>query len=174
VKRVPDVIRTFALVAREVDSVLLMVGDGPERNGAARLAQELGVGKRVKFLGLQDNVAGLLGIGDLLLFPSEYESFGLAALEAMVAELPVVCSNGGGLPEVVVDGVTGCLCPVGDVEMMAARAIEILKNPARGEAMGRAGRERALTHFNPDNALDAYEALYESLMKESVCAESSR
>jgi N-acetyl-alpha-D-glucosaminyl L-malate synthase BshA len=164
VKRVGDVIRVFERVVREVPSVLLMVGDGPEHDGAVRLAQELGVADKVRFLGLQSDIATLLGIGDLFLFPSEYESFGLAVLEAMASELPVVCSNGGGLPEVMVQGETGYLCPVGDVETMAQRAIELLRDQALAREFGRAGRARACEKFSPQVALDAHEDLYLSLI----------
>ena len=87
----------------------------------------------------------------------------------MAAEVPVVCSNGGGLPEVMVEGETGHLCDVGDVDAMAARAVEILENPERGRAMGEAGRKRALTTFHPDRALDAYETLYEELLRQPKC-----
>jgi len=141
-----------------------MVGDGPEHDGAIRLAHELGVADRVRFLGLQSDIATLLGNGDLFLFPSEYESFGLAVLEAMASGLPVVCSDGGGLPEVMVQGRTGYLCPVGDVETMAQRAMEVLENPALSQELGRAGRARACERFSPEVALDAHEDLYLSLI----------
>ncbi len=164
VKRVGDVIRVFSRIVRETPAVLLMVGDGPEYDGAVQLAQELGIAQQVRFLGLQDDVRTLLGFADLFLFPSEYESFGLAVLEAMACGVPVVCSNGGGLPEVMVDGETGYLCGVGQVEEMAARAIEILKDSARAHALGAAGRARAIQNFSPKQAIAAHETLYQSLM----------
>ncbi len=165
VKRVQDVVKVFARVVEEVPSVLLMVGDGPDQDLATETAREMGVADRVRFLGQQNDIATLLGIGDLFLFPSEYESFGLAVLEAMACEVPVVCSDGGGLPEVMVHGETGYLCPVGDVETMAARAIEILKDPGLARTLGKAGRSRAQERFSPKIAMDAHEQLYESLLQ---------
>ena len=165
VKRTADVVRVFRRIVDETPAVLLMVGDGPDRDAAHTLSHELGVGERVHFLGLQDDIAGFLAIGDLLLFPSEYESFGLAVLEAMASEVPVVCSNGGGLPEVMAQGETGYMCPVGDVEEMAARAVEILRDSEKARRMGQAGRARAEERFNPEQALEAHEELYESLFR---------
>ena len=164
VKRVEDVIRTFARIVGEIPAVLLMIGDGPDRERAMDTARALNVLDCVRFLGLQDNIAAFLSIGDLFLFPSEYESFGLAVLEAMASEVPVVCSDGGGLAEVMVDGETGYLCPVGATERMVARALEILRDPDKARTMGRAGRARAESHFGPDRALDAHEHLYSSLL----------
>lgn len=165
VKRVADVVRVFARVAAERPSRLLMVGDGPDRATAYETARALNVADRVQFLGFQDNVPGLLALSDLLLFPSEYESFGLAVLEALATELPVVCSDGGGLPEVMVQGETGYMCPVGDVDAMARRALEILADPELATRMGRAGRRRALEHFHPDRIVGAYERLYQHLIE---------
>ena len=167
VKRVADVVAAFARVVREVPSVLVMVGDGPDREPAERLARELGVYDRVRFVGLQEDVATLLDLADVFLFPSEYESFGLAALEAMACETPVVCSASGGLPEVVEDGVSGYLCPMGDVEAMAQRTIAVLREEGRAQAMGRAARQRAVTLFGPDRAIRAHEELYESLLAQA-------
>jgi N-acetyl-alpha-D-glucosaminyl L-malate synthase BshA len=164
VKRIGDVIRVFSRVVREVPSVLLMVGDGPHYDEAVQLAQELGVGRQVRFLGLQDDIRTLLGFADLFLFPSEYESFGLAVLEAMACGVPVVCSNGGGLPEVMVEGETGYLCGIGQVEEMANRSIEILKDPQRAHALGAAGRARALEKFSVGQAIATQEDLYRSLL----------
>lgn len=166
VKRVGDIIRVFSSIAREIPAVLLMVGDGPDRERAIDDARELGVLDRVHFLGLQDHIGAFLCIADLFLFPSQYESFGLAVLEAMASEVPVICSDGGGLPEVMAQGETGYLCPVGDTETMAARALEILRDPGKGEAMGKAGRLRAETFFNPRISIDAHEKLYQGLMDE--------
>lgn len=167
VKRVADVVGVFARIVREVPAVLVMVGDGPDRDQAERMAHELGVHEHVRFLGLQEDVATLLDLADLFLFPSEYESFGLAALEAMACETPVVCSDSGGLPEVVEDGVTGILCPMGDVEAMAQQSIAILRDEKRALAMGHAARLRATTLFGPDQAVRAHEELYESLLAQA-------
>jgi N-acetyl-alpha-D-glucosaminyl L-malate synthase BshA len=165
VKRVSDVVRVFSRVAQKTPSILLMIGDGPDRERAGDLARELGVLDRVRFLGLQDNIAAFLSIADLFLFPSDYESFGLAVLEAMACEVPVISSDGGGLPEVMAQGETGYLCPVGDVDGMAQRALEVLFDPAKARAMGQAGRRRAIERFSPGAALDAHEALYRSLIE---------
>ena len=128
VKRVEDVVEVFARVASEIPARLLMVGDGPERARAFELAQQLGVIGRVHFLGSFPDVQTVMGIADLFLLPSNKESFGLAALEAMSCEVPVVAARAGGIPEVVEDGVTGRLAEVGDVDAMAHAALEILKN----------------------------------------------
>lgn len=165
VKRVADAIRVFAGILREQPAVLLMIGDGPDRGKAWETARELGVLDRVRFLGFQDDVAGMLSLADLFLFPSEYESFGLVVAEAMASEVPVVCTDGGGLPEVMAHGETGYLCEVGNIEEMTARSVEILKNPEKAETMGRAGRRRAMEHFSPEKAVKAYENLYEALLR---------
>lgn len=165
VKRVEDVILIFSHVAQAAPSILLMVGDGPDREKAIELARDLHILNRVRFLGLQENIADFLSIADALLFPSQYESFGLAVLEAMACEVPVVCSDGGGLPEVMVHGETGYLCSVGAVKCMANRVLDILRNPEKAAVMGKAGRARAISHFSVDAALDAHEKLYQSLLE---------
>jgi N-acetyl-alpha-D-glucosaminyl L-malate synthase BshA len=126
VKRVEDTIKIFEKVRKEVNSKLLLVGDGPERACVEELSRELKVEKDVLFLGKQDAVEELLAIADLYLMPSESESFGLAALEAMACEVPVISSNTGGIPEINIDGETGYLSNVGEVNAMAANAIKIL------------------------------------------------
>ncbi len=165
VKRVQDVIQIFARVRQSVPSVLLMIGDGPESDKALRLARELGICPYVRFLGKQNGIENYLGGADLFLMPSDHESFGLAALEAMSSETPVIGSDSGGLREVVEDGVTGVLAPVGDVETMARRAVEILKNPPLHQSMARAGRERAMRLFGVDRIVDQYVALYEKVLE---------
>ncbi|MBN1867836.1 N-acetyl-alpha-D-glucosaminyl L-malate synthase BshA [Candidatus Sumerlaeota bacterium] len=172
VKRVNDVIRIFHRIVSEVPSVLLMVGDGPDRDAASTLVHELGIEKSVRFLGLQNDIVSLLSAADLFLFPSQYESFGLAVLEAMACETPVVCTSGGGLPEVMEDGATGYMCAVGDNDEMARRSVEILLDSAKARDMGRAGRARALEFFNPDRMLDAHEDLYETILSTPIASSS--
>lgn len=164
VKRISDVIRVFARVRESLPAKLLLVGDGPERDGAARLARELGIMSHVFFLGKQDAIENYFACSDLLLFPSEYESFGLAALEAMAAENVVIASRAGGLPEVIEHGVDGFLAPVGDVEQMASLAVEVLSDPERLAAMGRRARESALEKFHPAMVVPLYEKLYERVI----------
>lgn len=161
VKRVGDVIRIFARVHEEIPSILLMIGEGPEQDAASKLARELGVCGYVRFLGKQNAIEQYLGKSDLFLMPSDHESFGLAALEAMTCETPVVGSRSGGMPEVIEDGITGALEAVGDVEAMARRSIEILKDDDARREMGRAGRRRALERFSVDAIVAQYEKLYE-------------
>ncbi len=164
VKRVSDVINIFDRVHRELPSKLLMIGDGPDRAVAEWITREKKLMKDVIFMGKQNQVHELLNCADLLLLPSELESFGLAALEGMACGVPCVCSRVGGLPEVVRDGVDGFLLPPRDVEGMAARAIEILADPAKREAMGRAGRERAQNVFCTDKIIPLYERLYSRVL----------
>jgi len=164
VKRVKDVIRVFARVRRAMPATLLMVGDGPERTDAENEARELGVAEDVRFLGRLDTVANLLQSTDLFILPSQTESFGLAALEAMACGAPVVASRAGGLPEVVEDGVSGILEPVGSVEAMGRRAIELLRDPARHAAMRDAAIRRA-QEFSADRVVPMYEELYREVMR---------
>ncbi|MCD6023399.1 MAG: glycosyl transferase group 1 [Fibrobacteria bacterium] len=160
VKRVEDVVKVFARTVEKVDGVLVMIGEGPTQRAARELAQKLGVLDRVRFLGNQMDVAGLMGCGDVFLFPSETESFGLAPLEAMASEMPVIASHSGGIPEVVTHGEVGYLTEVGDVDAMAAHAIELGLSEELRARMGRAGRARAETVFPASKAADEYEAVY--------------
>ncbi len=139
VKRVEDVVRVAARVMDKVPARLILIGDGPDRPLADERARNLGIGDRVVFLGKQEQVAELLGSADLFLLPSESESFGLSALEAMASEVPVVGTRCGGLEELVRDGVTGRLLPVGAVDAMAQAAIEILSDDDQQREMGRKG-----------------------------------
>ncbi len=163
VKRVDDVVRIFARTVERVEARLVLIGDGPDRQGAADLAERLGLGDRVLFLGKLDSVAELLACADLFLLPSRQESFGLVALEAQASGVPVVGTLGSGLEEVVVDGETGHLRPVGDVEGMAAAAIEALSDPARWRELSAAARTRA-GEFATDEIVPAYEAFYEEVL----------
>lgn len=167
VKRVEDVILIFKQVQEKIPSKLLMIGDGPERQNAERLCRDLGLGNEVRFLGKQDAIEELLAICDLFIMPSESESFGLAALEAMACEVPVVSSNGGGLPEVNIHGVTGFLSEVGDVDEMAQYAIQLLSDDAmlqqfRINALAQAKR------FDLENILPDYEAFYQEVLEKSI------
>jgi L-malate glycosyltransferase len=167
VKRVEDAILIFQKVHAQIPSRLLMIGDGPERQNAEQLSRALGLGDEIRFLGKQDAVEELLAICDLFLMPSETESFGLAALEAMACEIPVISSNGGGLPEVNIHGVTGFLSDPGNVDEMAAYAIQLLEN----EEMLQQFRANALEQakrFDLDTILPDYERYYETVIARSV------
>jgi N-acetyl-alpha-D-glucosaminyl L-malate synthase BshA len=161
VKRVKDVIRIFGRVARELPSVLIMVGDGPDRGDAEAEARRLGLHDQVFFLGKIDAVAPLLAGADLFLLPSNSESFGLSALEALASGVPVVGSDAGGLPEVVRTEETGVLCPPGDVEAMSVAALEILRDRARWEAMSALAARDARERFSMDAVVAEYESFYE-------------
>ena len=160
-KRVIDVVRIFERVTREVDAVLLMVGDGPERAAAQALAPAAGPAGPGALPRHAARIEEIVGLADVFLLPSELESFGLSALEAMACGVPVVGSDAGGLPEVVHHAETGFLLPVGDVEGMAARTIEILKDDERRREMGQAGRRRAESLFGAERVVAQYEAVYE-------------
>ena len=160
VKRVRDVVRIFAEVNRELPSVLVMVGDGPDRPAAEEEARILGVADSVSFLGKLDQIAPLLAAADLFLLPSQSESFGLSALEALASGVPVIGTNAGGLPEVIRDGETGVLCGVGDVPGMAAAALEILQNPRRWSEMSKLAAADARERFSRDAIVTKYETLY--------------
>ena len=135
VKRVVDVVKVFAQVAREVPSQLILVGDGPDRSAAEWLAHDLKINDRIHFLGKQDRVNELLPLADLMIMPSSLESFGLAALEAMACKVPAIATRVGGVPELIEDGLTGLLYSVGDVDGMAAGALSLLKDRSRLNAM---------------------------------------
>ena len=164
VKRVGDVVKIFAKVAAALNARLILVGDGPDTGLALQLARDLGVADKVVFVGVVDEVAPLLPAADLLLLPSETESFGLVALEAMASGVPVVASDVGGLPEVVEHGVCGYLAPVGDVDKMAAYAIAILADAAKCRAFSEAARRRAVEHFSYRDIVPQYEAIYERVL----------
>jgi N-acetyl-alpha-D-glucosaminyl L-malate synthase BshA len=161
VKRVMDVVQVFEKIAKAVPSRLLMIGDGPDRSRAEAYARQHGLSDRVFFLGNVPNLEEVLGACDLFLLPSETESFGMAALEAMTSEMAVIATNTGGLPEVVVDGETGYLLPVGDVDGMAERGIEILRDDTLRRQMGKRARESAVEHFDERRIVPYYRALYE-------------
>lgn len=160
VKRVQDAVAVFARVAARLPARLLMIGDGPERARAEYLARQLGVAERVRFLGKQERIHEFLSISDLMLLPSEMESFGLAALEAMAHEVPAVATRVGGVPEVIEDGVSGRLCGLGDIEGMAQAALEVLGAPEALRAMGRAARRQAEGRYSSSVIIPMYEELY--------------
>ncbi|MFT5480535.1 MAG: N-acetyl-alpha-D-glucosaminyl L-malate synthase BshA [Bacteroidia bacterium] len=167
VKRVDDVLKIFRIINKQIPSRLLMVGDGPERIGLEQECRACEICDQVTFLGKQDAVEEILSVGDLFLMPSETESFGLAALEAMACQVPVISSNTGGLPELNRDGITGYTCDVGDVEQMARKALHILSDDERLLAF----KSNALAHAkNYDISIVApkYEAFYELLCAKSV------
>jgi len=174
VKRVLDVIEIFARVARAMPARLLLIGDGPERSAAEFLAVRLGVADRVDFVGKQDNVHELLPLADLMLMPSEMESFGLAALEAMACRVPAISTRVGGIPELIDDGrssdgsnggtANGLLYEVGEVEAMAEGAIWLLSDQARLDAMATAARRTAQDHFCSSRIIPLYEQFYERVI----------
>ena len=159
VKRVHDVVQIFSEIRKTLPAKLLMVGDGPERPAMEDLVRELNIFDDVRFLGKQDQMEEILVVSDLFLLPSEYESFGLAALEAMAASMPVISSNAGGLPEVNIDGVTGFLANVGDVNTMSRCAIELLSDEAKLSQFKEQAYEQALS-FDIQNIIPKYENLY--------------
>ena len=166
VKRISDVVRVFAEVRGQLPAKLVLIGEGPERLFAQQLVRELELTADVIFLGQQDDIRGPLACADLLLLPSEQESFGLTALEAMVSRVPVIATAIGGLPEVVADGETGRLFPVGEVQGMAAEAVRLLSDEPARQAMGEAGRNRAITQFAREIVMPRYEDLYRRVLTE--------
>lgn len=164
VKRVEDVVKVFGKVRESINAKLILVGDGPERQNIEQLCRDLNLCDGISFLGKQDAVEEVLSIGDLFLMPSETESFGLAALEAMACEVPVVSSNAGGIPELNVDGVTGFLCDVGDIENMAAKAIYILSDEERLKTFKHNARQRA-NEFHINAIVPKYERIYNEVLQ---------
>lgn len=167
VKRVEDVLKVFAKVYAEVPSKLILIGDGPERHNLEELCRKMKLCHETRFLGKQDAVEELLAISDLFIMPSGSESFGLAALEAMACEVPVISSDVGGLPEVNIHGKTGFLSPVGDVDDMASNALSILKDENKLREFRRNALAQA-KRFDIDRILPQYEAYYEEIVKMAV------
>lgn len=163
VKRVADVLRVFARVRTKVAARLVLVGEGPDAWEARQLTETLGIAPHVVFLGKQDDVVPLYQVADLFLLPSQQESFGLAALEAMACGVPVIASDAGGIPEVVLDGETGFLRPVGDVEGMAEAAVRVLSDDALHQRLSRQAVARARSAFSMADKVKEYERLYQSL-----------
>ncbi len=165
VKRVVDVVKVFAEVVREMPARLVLVGDGPDRSAAEWLAHDLQIHDRIHFLGKQERVNELLPLADLMLMPSELESFGLAALEAMACKVPAIATRVGGVPELIDDGLTGLLYPVGNVEDMAAGAIGLLKDRDRLDTMRDAARKEAQRRFCATLVVPKYVKFYESMLE---------
>jgi len=171
VKRTEDVVKIFAKIRKEIPSKLLMVGDGPERSACEQLCRDLGVSEDTRFLGKQDAIEEILSVSDLFLMPSQSESFGLAALEAMACKVPVISSNTGGLPELNLEGVTGFLRDVGDVDGMAERSIYILEDDARLATFKDNALARA-KEFELSKILPLYESYYTEVIERSLSAKA--
>ncbi|MBV9610490.1 MAG: N-acetyl-alpha-D-glucosaminyl L-malate synthase BshA [Acidobacteria bacterium] len=165
VKRVTDVIEIFERVQKEIRSRLLMIGDGPERSAAEWLVRRKGIQERVIFLGKQDRIYEKLPLADLMLLPSQLESFGLAALEAMACEVPTVATRVGGIPEVIEDGKTGLLAEVGDVDSMAKLAISLLSDDSRLQTMAKCARASAQARFCSSHIIPQYESYYREVLE---------
>jgi len=165
-KRIPDIIMAFKMISQQIKCKLLLVGNGPERPKAEKLAKNLGISNRVHFLGNVKNVQEILGKSDLFLLPSEDESFGLAALEAMSCEVPVVASNIGGLKELISHGIDGYLIEVGDVKALAQYSLKILQDPRLQGEFGKNARQKVLEKYTPDKIVPEYEDLYNEVLKE--------
>ena len=165
IKRVQDVVLIFNNVKQHIPGKLLFVGDGPERGTAEQLCRELGVCDDVRFVGKQEQMEDILAIADLFLLTSEYESFGLAALEAMAAGVPVVSTNAGGLPEIMIPGVTGYMGDVGDIQTMSRQAIDILQNDERLQEFKNAASQQAEA-FDIKNIVPLYEKLYDEVLNQ--------
>lgn len=162
-KRVQDVVKIFYEVNKHISSRLLFVGDGPERQTAEELGRELGIGDEIRFVGKQEQIEDILAIADIFLLPSEYESFGLAALEAMAAGVPVVSSDAGGLKEINIQGETGYTAPVGNVALMSRYALDILKD----NSVLKQFKEKAAAHarkYDIQQIIPLYEQLYERFL----------
>jgi N-acetyl-alpha-D-glucosaminyl L-malate synthase BshA len=167
VKRVDDAIRVFSIVNKQIPTKLLLIGDGPERQNMELLCRELGICDNTRFLGKQDAIEELLAISDLFLMPSESESFGLSALEAMACEVPVISSNAGGLPEVNIHGKTGYLSDIGAVEDMATNALKILSDE-KTHAQFRINALKQAQKFDINNILPIYEEYYQYIIETTV------
>jgi L-malate glycosyltransferase len=172
VKRVTDVVEIFALVRQKMPAKLVLIGDGPDRGAAEHLVRKKRLSADVFFLGKQDHIQNILGLADLFLLPSDLESFGLAALEAMACEVPVIATNVGGLPEVVTHGVDGYLVAPRDVAAAAKFAIQILSRADRGKEMGKQARIDARKKFCSNDVIPLYEAYYQKVLDASAAGKA--
>ena len=170
VKRVTDVVEVFARVARALPARLMLIGDGPDRSAAEYLAARHGIQDRVHFLGKQDNVNELLPLADLMIMPSEMESFGLAALEAMACSVPAIATRVGGVPELIESGTNGLLFNVGDIDGMSSAAIALLGDTGRLSRMAAAARKTAQDHFCASRIIPLYEGYYERVIDRTASA----
>ncbi|MCR4416193.1 MAG: N-acetyl-alpha-D-glucosaminyl L-malate synthase BshA [Ignavibacteria bacterium] len=166
VKRVPDVIRIFHLVKQKVPSKLILAGDGPDRSECEKLVRELNLKNDVYFLGKQEAVVDILNAGDIFIMPSQSESFGLSALEAMACGLPTVTTSIGGLPELVVHNETGYIAEIGDVERMAKYTIDLLTNSNKYKKFSENARKRAVEFFNKEKIVNLYEEFYQKVLNQ--------
>jgi N-acetyl-alpha-D-glucosaminyl L-malate synthase BshA len=164
VKRVLDVVEVFARVAKVLPARLMLIGDGPDRSAAEHLALRHGVQDRIHFLGKQDDVHDLLPVADLMLMPSQMESFGLAALEAMACGVPAIATRVGGVPELIDHGTNGMLFEIGDVTGMAEAAVGLLSDPACLQQMSDAARHTAQENFCTTRIIPLYEAYYQRVL----------
>ncbi|MDR3667898.1 MAG: N-acetyl-alpha-D-glucosaminyl L-malate synthase BshA [Ignavibacteriaceae bacterium] len=165
VKRVADVIRIFDIIQKEVPSKLLLIGDGPDRSECERLARQLGLHDKIKFLGKQEGLVEILSCSDLFLIPSQSESFGLAALEAMACGVPVISSSVGGLPELVKHNESGFIAEIGDIDRMAKYAIDLLTNDRKYKIFSKNSRDRAVDLFDISKVVPLYEAHYRKVLE---------
>jgi len=163
IKRVQDVVKIFQQIVSQIPAKLLLVGDGPERPMVEELARELNIVSEIKFLGKQQDMEEIFAVTDLFLLPSEYESFGLAALEAMASGTAVVCSNAGGLPEIIEQGVCGYMANVGDIQAMSEFSLDILRDENR-MAQFQAAAQLQAQRFDIRNIIPIYERLYEKVV----------
>jgi N-acetyl-alpha-D-glucosaminyl L-malate synthase BshA len=165
------VVKIFAKIRKQIPSKLLMVGDGGERSACEQLCRDLGVSEDTRFLGKQDAIEEILSVSDLFLMPSQSESFGLAALEAMACKVPVISTNTGGLPELNLEGVTGFLRDIGDIDGMAERSIYILEDDARLASFKENALARA-KEFELSKILPLYESYYAEVIERSLSAKA--
>jgi len=166
-KRVLDVIKIFNEVKKKVDSKLILIGDGPDRGECERYSREIGIFEEIKFMGKQDALVEILSVADIFIIPSQSESFGLSALEAMACGVPVISSSVGGLPELNLHGETGYIAEIGDVERMAKYTIELLTNQKRYDILAKNARKRA-EEFSEENIVPMYEKFYEKIVAEET------
>lgn len=167
VKRVTDVVRVFKKISDKMDAQLIMVGEGPEKVSSVGVARQLGILNKVKYIGNYQNIEELLPYADLVIQPSEHESFGMVALEAMACGVPVIATKSGGIQELIVNGETGFLCEVGDIETMADWAIQVLFDNKLKKELGRKSIERVRKYFSLEKILPQYEELYENTLTQN-------